>query len=159
MKTTLRPGGSLPESDHALRYIRRKFVDRNANQIAGSAFLSRPAERHDGPSVNWMEFFDGDIGDRIREIWRLRRMRYEKHARVALLNVGQTKEYLNDLAQREIEFIYDPLSEDAEQEKPADPSHAYMSNIPVDDLDSPEAESIGDLVTHCVIHSWPVSPD
>ena len=64
MKTTLRPGGSLPEFDHVLRYIRRKF-DRNANQIAGSAFLSRPAERDDGPSVNWMEFFDGDTGDRI----------------------------------------------------------------------------------------------
>ena len=34
-------------------------------------------------------------------------MRYEKHARVALLNVGQTKGYVSDLTQREIDFIYD----------------------------------------------------
>jgi len=159
MKITLRPGGSLPESDHALRYIRRKFIDRSANQITGSAFLSRPAERNDGPSVNWMEFFDGDTNTRIEEIWRLRRVRYEKHALIALLNVGQTKGYVRDLAQREIDFVYDPLPEDAEQNKPADPSHAYLSNIPVSALDSPEAESIGDLIVHCVINSWPVTPD
>jgi hypothetical protein len=121
MTTTLRPGGSLPESDHVLRYIRKKFIDRGTNQIAGNAFLSRPAD--DGkPSVNWMEFFDGDTNARIQEIWRLRRMRYEKHALVALLNVGQTKGYVHDLAQRAIDFIYDPLPEDAEKGKPGDPS-------------------------------------
>lgn len=159
MTTTLKAGGSLPESDHVLRYIGRKFIDRSANQIAGSAFLSRPAERNDGPSVNWMEFFDGDTSIRVEKIRRLRRLRYEKHALVALLNVGQTKGYVRDFAQREIDFIYDPLPEDTERNKSADPSHAYLSNIPIIGLDSPEAESIGDLIVHCVVNSWPVTSD
>lgn len=159
MTPTLNPGGSLPESDHALRYIGKKFVDPGANQIAGSAFLSRPAERDDGPSVNWMEFFDGDTNARIEQIRRLRRLKYEKRALVALLNVGQTRVYVRDLAQREIDFIYDPLPEDVERNKLADPSHAYLSNIPVGSLDSPEAEAIGDLIVHCVVNSWPVKPD
>ena len=158
MTPTLKPGSSLPESDHALRYIAKKFVDSAANQIAGSAFLSRPTERDDGPSVNWMEFFDGDTNTRIEEIRRLRRLNYEKRALVALLNVGQTKGYIRDLAQREIDFIYDPLPDDIERNKPADPSHAHLSNIPVGGLDSPEAESIGDLIVHCVVNSWPVTP-
>ena len=35
------PGDKLPDADHVLRYIGRKFVDPKDNEIDGNAFLSR----------------------------------------------------------------------------------------------------------------------
>jgi hypothetical protein len=152
MAVQLEPGDSLPEADHALRYVRRKFVDRASNQIDGNAFLSRPAE-HGGPSFNWIEYFEGDAAVRIEAS----RMRYESRGRVAQLNVGRTKAYLVDQAGRAIDFVYDPLPKDVERSLPPDPSHAYLANIP--EIDSPEGEAIGDLIVHCVIESWPTPAD
>lgn len=57
---SLEPGEALPDTDHALRYVARKYVDLGA-QIEGDAFLSRPREKDDGSSVNWLEFFAGDV--------------------------------------------------------------------------------------------------
>jgi hypothetical protein len=102
-----------------------------------------------------MEFFDGDTTTRIEAIRRLRRMKYERRGRVALLNVGQTKDYIYDQAQRAVDFIYDPLPENGLH--PADPSHVYLSNIP--EIDTPEGEAIGDLMVHRIIESWPAIPD
>lgn len=156
MPAQLDPGDSLPETDHVLRYIRRRFVDPNDNQIDGNAFLSRPAE-DGGPSFNWMEFFVGDTTRQIEQIRRLRRIKYEKRGRVTRLNVGQTTSYVRNQIQRVIDFISDPLREDTSRNWPADPSHAYLSNIPV--IDTPEGEAIGDLIAHCVVESWPVVAD
>ena len=150
------PGDSLSDVGHVLRYVRKKFVDPNNNQIDGNAFLSRPAEVG-GPSFNWIEFFAGDITARIEEIRQLRRLKYEKRGRVAWLNVGQTNSYVRNQTQRLIDFISDPLHEDAARSWPADPSHAYLSNIPV--IDTPEGEANGDLIAHCIVESWPVVPD
>ena len=74
-------GDSLPDGDHILRYIGRKFVDPKDDQIAGNAFLSRPLEK-DGPSVNWMEFFSGDTPSQIAEIRKVKRIRYEKRVSI-----------------------------------------------------------------------------
>jgi hypothetical protein len=150
------PGDNLPDPDHALRYIRRKFVDLD-DQINGSAFLGRPAEKHNGPSVNWMEAFPGELPTQIAEIRKVKRMKYEKRGRVAKLCVGQTREYLQENAALGIDFIYDPLPPDAETCKPADPSHAYMKGVPIED--SPEGERVRDLFVHCIVESFPVDPD
>jgi len=152
MTAQLEPGDSLPSADHVLRYVRRKFVDPVLNQIDGNAFLSRPAE-HGGPSFNWLEYFDGEAAERIEAIRRLRRLSYERRGRLARLNVGQTREYLRDRAARPVDFIYDPLAEDAERNWLSDRSHAFLSNIP--EIDTPEGEAIGDLIAHCVLESWP----
>ncbi len=149
------PGDNLPDEDHALRYIRRRFVDL-VDQINGSAFLGRPAEKDNGPSVNWMEFFPGDTPTRIAEIRKVKRMTYERRGRVARLCVGQTREYLRENAALGIDFIYDPLPPDAKSGSPADPSHAYMKGVPV--VDSPEGELIQDLFVHCIVESFPVDP-
>jgi hypothetical protein len=159
MTVPLKPGDSLPDGDHVLRYVAKNFVDNE--QIDGHAFLSRPAEKDDGPSINWMEYFDGDIAAQIEEIRRVKRITYEKRGRVARLNVGNTKAYLREQAQHLVDFIYDPLPEDMEK-WPADPSHAYLSNVPVrpkHDEDMPEREAIGDMIADCIIESWAVTPD
>src|SRR5262244_2535831 len=72
----LMPGDSLPDIDHVLRYIGKKFVNPKDNEIAGNAFLSRPQEK-DGPSVNWMEFFSGDTASQMAEIKKVKRISYE----------------------------------------------------------------------------------
>ena len=160
MTAPLNPGDSLPEPDHVLRYIGKRFVDNG--QIDGNAFLSRPAEKDDGPSVNWMEFFGGDTVAKIEAIRRVKRMTYAKGACLARLNVGATKAYLLGQTQHAIDFIYDPLTENAEKNWPADPSHVYVFNVPIriePGEDSPEREAIGDLIADCIIESWAVVPD
>ena len=144
-------GDSLPDSDHVLRYIRRKYFDRTANMIDGNAFLSRPAE-HGGPSFNWMEAFEGDVEDRREAIKRLRRIRYERNGRLAQLNVGRTKAYA---AMQAIDFRHDPLA--ANETYAAYPAHAYLAGVP--EIDSPEGEAIGDLICQCVEQVFPVEPD
>jgi hypothetical protein len=146
-------GDRLPDADHVLRYIRRKFVDND--QITGDAFLSRPGENDTGPSVNWMEFFSGDTASQIAEIRKVKRMKYEKRGRVAKLAVGRTKQYLQEAASLVIDYIYDPIC--ADKDGPDDPSHAYMKGVPV--LDTPEGEAVRDLLVHCIVESFPVIPD
>jgi hypothetical protein len=155
----LASGDKLPDADHVLRYIRKKFVDLK-DQIAGDAFLSRPPEKDDGPSVNWVEFFSGGIASQIAEIRKVKRMTYEKRGRVARLHVGRTKQYLQESAALAIDCIYDPLPAidgDAKTCKPPDPSHAYMKGVPL--VDTPEGEAVRDLLVHCIVESFPVDPD
>jgi hypothetical protein len=157
--TKLASGDKLPDADHVLRYIRKKFVDLK-DQIAGDAFLSRPPEKDDGPSVNWMEFFSGDTASQIAEIRKVKRMTYEKRGRVAKLQVGRTKRYLQESAALAIDCIYDPLPAidgDAKTCKPPDPSHAYMKGVPF--VDTPQGAAIRDLLVHCIDESFPVVPD
>ncbi len=155
---TLSPGDPLPDADHVLRYVRQKFVDNG--QIAGDAFLTRPPEKDDGPSVNWMEFFSGDTASQIVEIQKVKRMKYEKRGRVAKLNIGHTKQYLKQNAEIVADCIYDPISSvegDAKTSRPADPSHAYLKGVPF--IETPEGEAVRDLLVHCIVESFPVVPD
>jgi len=149
----MKPGDSLPDPDSVLRYVRSKYYDRAAIMIDGNAFLSRPAE-HGGPSFNWLECFEGEPEAQIDAIRRLRRIKYEKHGRLARLNVGRTKAYLLG---HSIDFVYDPLPEDAERGFSADPSRAYLAGAP--EIDSPEGEAIGDLIVHCVVQVFPTEAE
>jgi hypothetical protein len=107
-----------------------------------------------------MEFFDGDTAARIEEIRCVKRMTYERGARVAQLNVGKTKEHLLDQSHHAIDFIYDPLPETEEAKLPADPSHAYLSNVPMlREDDTPDHEAIGDHIADCIVESWSVVSD
>src|ERR1700730_6435235 len=140
-------GDKLPDTDHVLRYVRRKFVDND--QIDGNAFLSRSEEekKKDGPSVNWMEFFAGDTASQIAKIRKVKRMKYEKRGRVAKLPVGRTKQYLQEAASLAIDCIYDPTP--ADKDGADEPSHAYMKGVPV--LDTPEGEGVRDFLVHCIV--------
>jgi hypothetical protein len=159
LKLKLGTGDHLPSEDHILRYVRKKFVDINSGKITGNAFVPRVEEAEDGPSVNWMEYFDGDTNFQIEEIRKLRRIKYEKRGRVVSLNIGKVHEYIKESAQLLITSIYDPLPQANINGtiKPADPSHAFLKGIPLED--SPEAEAIGDLLVHCILENRSVEPD
>ena len=81
------------------------------------------------------------------------RMTYGATAALARLNVGQVRNHIagNTDDNRAVVVVQDPL--EAEDDKPADPSHALMADIP--DENDPEGEHIGDLIAECVLNIFP----
>jgi hypothetical protein len=147
---------AVPEPDHVLRYIGRKHVDKQLNQINGAGFLGKPSE-DDGPSVNWMECFDAPVENQKLEIRSRKRMSYEKRGKLVRLNVAHTKSYVSKNAPIpvQISFVHDPLA--AEGRYLEDPSHALMKGVPR--LDTPEGELVKDLFLDCIVDQWDAIPD
>lgn len=147
------PGAPIPDGDHVLRYIRKKHVDNGV--VNGSGFLTRPQEEM--ASVNWIECFAPPLKNQVAEISARRRLKYEKRALLVRLNVGHTKQYVVEraLIPIQLSFLHAPLQ--AEDGKPADPSHALIDGVPT--LDTAEGEAIKDLFTHCILERFPVVPD
>ena len=144
-------GDPVPNPDHVLRCVGGNHIDNG--EIDGSGLLCRRNEPC--PSVNWLEWFPGDLQNRVAEVRRRRRLKYGATARLARLNVGRTKMYIleNDPNSLQINVIQDPLEEDSERGFMEDPSHSLMVGVPT--VDTPEGELIGDLLAQCVIDSFP----
>jgi hypothetical protein len=146
-------GAPLPDPDHVLRYIGKKHIDDGV--VNGSGFLARVGE--DAPSVNWMECFLGPAANQVAEISARRRIRYERRAQLAQLNVGQTKNYVAENAPMlvKLSFLHDPLA--AETTLSEDLSHAIINGVPAPN--TPEGELVGDLLVGCIMILYPVVPD
>jgi len=141
----------LADDHHVLRYVAPKHVDNGI--INGSGFLRRPHEL--ASSVNWMEWFALPIENQVLGIRSVRRLTYAKNGRLARINVGNTRRYVEERAQIELSFRHDPLP--AELDHAADPSHALIHGIPA--LDSPHSELIQDLLAESIITHFPAVPD
>ena len=81
------------------------------------------------------------------------RINYGSTAKLAQLNVGRI---VREIAAGkedhcEITVIHDPL--DVDNDWPADPSHALMTNVP--DENDPEGELIGDIIANYVPKLYP----
>ena len=138
----------LPNGDHVVRYAGYTHV-RKDGKVGGGAFVLRPNER--GLSVNWLEcFFDFKKDEQLAEVRRLSRLKLGKGGRLAELNVGETKQYLESEL-HELCFTNDPLA--AEDEFEADPSHSEITGLPTGN--SPEAEWIGDMIAQTVTDVHP----
>jgi hypothetical protein len=89
----------------------------------------------------------------VQQVRETARVTYRTTAKLVRLNVGQVRNHIaeNTEDSRGITVIQDPL--DAEGDKPADPSHALMTNIP--DEEHPEGELVGDLIAQCVLDIFP----
>lgn len=145
-------GDKVPDADHALRYVDKKFVDRETGVVDGSGFLGRLGEGP--PSVNWMECFPLPIENQIAEIRAVKRIRYEKRGRLVRINVGQTVKHLaeNSVA---LSIVHDTLG--AADGKPADPSHALMRGVP--EITTSEGDFVKDLLRECIINIYEPVPD
>ena len=99
----------LPGTDHALRYIAKKHVDRETKQVNGAGFLPRSNE-DDGASCNWMECFDQPVANQCEQIRARKRIQYEKRGKLARLNVEDTTTYVNKEATlpTALLFVHDP---------------------------------------------------
>jgi len=144
-KPVPRDGASIPDSDHVLRYIRPRQVENGV--VNGEAFLTRPGE--DAPSVNWLEWFDPPIENQVEGVRTVTRLTYAKTGQLARLNIGQTKHYVreNDPNGLSLSFVHAPLRR--EEPYPADPSHALVRGVPVQD--TPEAVLVKDLIANCIL--------
>lgn len=118
---------------------------------SGPAFERKPKD-HDGPSFNWIEYFESDsIKDSVRELRQFfatgKNFNPGATAIFAVLNVEKTRAAVIDGTQgeRHIEFIYDPV----DTEKDKDPSHVVAPEIKLDD------ELVTDIIATTVIEVHP----
>src|SRR5215510_5776891 len=100
-------GDHLPGTDHVLRYVKKGHVDASGPKphVATEAFLRRPGETE--TSVNWMECFAAPITNQCALIRAEKRMKYEKRAKLARLNVDNAKTHVLDKSKLTLNFIYD----------------------------------------------------
>jgi len=144
-------GDQVPDDDHILRYIGGRHVDQDEDGepiITGGGFIARPRDDNK-PSYNWLEYFDGTLEKRVQQVRAVARIEYGAKAKLARLNVGMVRQHVleNTDDARAVTVIHDPLN--PQDDYPADPSHALMTNVP--DENDPEGERVGDLIAQCVL--------
>lgn len=147
-------GHRLPDGDHAIRFVKRKFIEivDGRPDVQGSAFWSRPRDDRQA-SYNWLEYYDGSEDERLNQIRNRRRLEYKPRDMLAKLNIGSVIAALGDEFPDEvIELVHDPL--DADGRFPLDDhSHSLMTNIPADG--EPLAEAIGDIIAGWICDLFP----
>lgn len=135
----------IPDSDHVARYCKPSTID--GDEIQATAFFLRPEEPD--LSVNWLEFFKLKSREKeISEIQKIYSRKFKKvssNARIAVLNVGETKiKVLESEDKRNLKFKHNPLQED--------PSHSSIYDM------RPNAEEIAELILSVVDHKNHVYP-
>lgn len=136
-------GDHLPDADHVARYCKPKSLDEAGLPTAASFLLQLAKPEHE-LSVKWIEHISlGGIQDivAIQAAFRST-LRVAATARLAFLNVGETKSYVS----REhpggppIEIKHDPITGPA-----PDPSHSIICNC------EEEPDLYADLLAQCVM--------
>ncbi len=143
-------GDELPNEASVLRYIGKKYYD--GENIDGSALLTRPGET--ALSVNWMDVFCLPEQSQLYEIIKRSRLKYDKRSCLAKLNVGKTKSHVSQNSSISINFVHEPLDEEADKYI-ADNSHSEIKNMPYSD--TPEGEAIRDMIVSCIEKKYPTS--
>lgn len=134
-------GDPIPDDDNVSRYVPFTKLISDGRRVSGAAFQLRPDEG--ALSVNWLEYFG--FGDREAEIQEVRKAFTDKgrtlqaKAKFAVLNVGATKEYIQQESDdnRLLSILHDPLP-------PEDESHSGIYNVPRDD------SAIGDMIAELI---------
>ena len=141
-------GSELPDSANVVRYV--GFTHIQDNQIDGAAFRLRPNEI--GLSIHWLDYYsdrskEGQL-NRVRQLIRLDR---GAKAGFAELNVGETREYLDDELPT-LRFVHAPSP--ANDRYSADPAHSNILGLPrANDADM--AIMIGDMIAEVVLNLHP----
>jgi hypothetical protein len=148
-------GDCIVDEDHILRYVGGSHIETAQDGtpvITGGGFIAKPKDDNK-PSYNWLECFTGALDDQVQKVRDLARVTYGSKGKLVRLNVGRVRCNIaeNTDDNRAITVIEDPL--DAEDDKPADPSHALMTNVP--DENDPQGELVGDLIAQCVLNVFP----
>lgn len=137
-------GMNLPDEDHVMRYVPwarlRKDEDENVIGFLPHAFELRPEE--ESLSVNWLEYFNGDREDRIRDSVKMFRntRKVGKKSAFGIGNVGQIKETCGANGAL-VRIVYEPEANNQ--------AHSAIRRLPRDDLSLLEAlaaDAFGELV-------------
>ena len=141
----------LPQTDHVVRYASPRHIHEDGS-LDGSAFRLRPQDV--GLSVNWLEYFIGlSKSEQLEKIRELARLDMRRNGKLAELNVGLTKQYLEEVLPGLL-FVNRPLP--ADDQFGADPSHSEITGLPP--ADSPQAGLIGDMIAQRILHLHPARP-
>jgi hypothetical protein len=134
-------GDPLPPEDHVSRYCKFKTLS-EAGQPLGSAFVLREERKEKYLSVSWLEHFGkSEIEEALQEVREHISLTPKRSARYAILNVGDTINYVNENSERNIEITHEPSD--------SDPSHSGIRGYSYED------EMIGDLIAQKVISIHP----
>lgn len=125
----LKKGKDLPNEHHVMRRVPwsklRKDEDENVIGFLPQAFELRPDEPY--LSVNWLEYFDGDHEQRIKEAVNAFRKKFTvgKKTVFGVAQVGKVKEICRANGTT-VRLVYAPTTDH--------PSHVAIKNFPRDDL-------------------------
>ncbi len=140
---------SLPDDQTIIRHVKGTFLNKDGIPKNPNAFLSGPDEDN-RPSYNWLECFDGTTEDRLDCIRARKRREHKRSSRLVSLNVGQTREAVQNRIKNS-DIIHDPL--DATDKYCEDPSHCLMTHIPVMDTGA-FSQMIGRLLIGKVTNTY-----
>jgi hypothetical protein len=127
-------GANLPDEDHVMRYVPwtklRRDEDENVIGFLPHAFELRPEE--ESLSVNWLEYFNGDRENRIRDSVKIFRntRNVGKKSAFGIGNVGQIKATCGANGAL-VRIVYEP--------EPNNQAHSAIRRLPRDDLGLLEA--------------------
>ena len=134
-------GDPLPPEDHVSRYCKFKALS-EAGQPLGSAFDLREDRNEKYLSVSWLEYFGRlELEKLLQEVRDHFVLTPKRSARYAILNVGDTINFINENSERNIEITHEPSD--------SDPSHSGIRGYSYED------EMIGDLIAQKVISIHP----
>jgi hypothetical protein len=125
----LKRGKDLPDEHHVMRRVSwsklRKDEDENVIGFLPQAFELRPDEAY--LSVNWLEYFDGDHEQRIKQTVNAFRKKFAvgKKTVFGIAKVGKVKGICRANGTT-VRIVYSPTTDH--------PSHAAVNNFPRDDL-------------------------
>ena len=134
-------GDGLPPKDHIARYCGGSHISEDG-QIAPTAFSLRHNEVY--LSVRWLEFFEQP--NRSSEIEEVRRvlkadLKIGATAKIAVLNVGDVRNYVEEVSGYLIRILHEPL--------PSDNSHSGIFDTGQDE------ELITELLTEKIVETHP----
>jgi hypothetical protein len=154
-------GDRIADPRHKLtRFARTGEIDRKASgdpYVTGAAFVwTKVNDQDPGLSVNWLDYFAGTHAEKLTAVRAAMHMTPNASARLALLEVGVTTEFLKDNAKIAISVIEDPTPPNPPRYTQEDPSHAAIVGLPHVTSDPAAAELVGDLIAdNCVLESVP----
>jgi hypothetical protein len=140
----------IPDNDNIARFCKPSTISEQG-EIKAGAFMLRSTEEF--LSVNWLEFLKcSNRENEIKEIQKIYNQKFKKvsaNARIAILNVGKTREIVRNESSnnRNIEILHDPINDPIKGI--IDESHCGIYNLKQDD------EFIAELIceTICEHHS------
>lgn len=123
----VKKGQDLPETNHVIRHVTSGKLRRDdARNILGVRWDGLQPKAHEGLSVNWLEFHDGAMVDKVKAAFDLMssKRNFKRGDVLAKMNVGTTR-HAAESSGKKIRVVYAPID--------GNHGHAEIRNMPSED--------------------------